>query len=59
MRFNDLERILLQHGFILVRKSKHVIYRNGMRTVAVPHQRMVNRMLSQRILKEIGYAPQR
>lgn len=55
MKYKDLERILNEMGYQFVRMSKHVIYSNGIKTVAIPHQREINRMLSKRILKEIGY----
>jgi len=53
MRFNDLERILIESGYVLVRSSKHKIYSNGKNTVAIPHQKEVNKMMVRRILKEI------
>lgn len=55
MKINDLERILRELGYILIRSSKHKVWSNGVKSIAIPHQREVNRMLSKRILKEIGH----
>lgn len=55
MKLKDLEVILKQKGFAVIRNSKHRIWSNGLLNVAVPHQREVNRILSKHILKEIGY----
>ncbi len=53
MKTKDIERVLAENGYCLVRNSKHKIYSNGTSTVAVPHTNEVNKMLSKHILKQI------
>lgn len=55
MKTVDFERLLSSSGFVLVKSSKHKIWSNGTKTVAVPHDKQINRMIARRILKEIGY----
>lgn len=55
MKTNDFERILNKSGFALVRNSKHRIFSNGLKSVAVPQGKVINRMVARRILKEINY----
>lgn len=53
MKTKVLGRILIEKGYWVARYSKHVIWTNGIKTVAVPHQKEVNRMLCKRIIKEL------
>lgn len=55
MKLVELERILAEMGFSLIRLSKHRIWGNGPKRVALPHDKQVNRMMARRVLKEIGY----
>ena len=55
MKTKDFCRIIESVGFVLVRSSDHIVYSNGQRNVAVPHQKEINRMMARRLLKEIGY----
>ena len=42
-------------GYEIKRKSDHVIWDKEGHSVAIPHTKDVNRMLTRRLLKEIGY----
>lgn len=55
MRTNDFERILKSMGFVLVRSNGHSVWSNGKQRVAIPHGRIINRMVVRRLLKDIGY----
>ena len=55
MKTLDFERILKSMGFELTRVSKHRIWSNGTKNIAVPHDKKINRMIARRTLKEIGY----
>lgn len=37
MKFKELHTILMSKGYYIVRESKHHIYSNGSRSIAVPH----------------------
>ena len=41
MKFKVLHAILMSKGYLIVRESKHHIYSNGARTIAVPHTKEV------------------
>lgn len=41
MKFKQLHRILMARGYMIVRESKHHIYSNGSKTIAVPHTKEV------------------
>lgn len=53
MKLKDLERVLKDNGYYIVRSSKHMIWSNGKVHVAVPRQKEINEMLSRRLLKQI------
>ena len=53
MKRRDFERLLLDHGFQLIRESSHRVWSNGQRHVAVPHGKEINKMVARRLLKEI------
>lgn len=55
MKSREFERILEEEGYSLVRVSKHRIWSNGVHSAPVPHDKEINCMVAQRILKEIGY----
>ena len=42
MKFKDLHRYLNQRGYFIVRHSKHIIYSNNSRTLAVPHTKTIS-----------------
>jgi len=54
MKTRDLEKLLTDAGFVLIRLSAHRVWSNGVTTVAVPHARDVNKMMTRRILKEMA-----
>jgi predicted RNA binding protein YcfA (HicA-like mRNA interferase family) len=56
MKTSEFERILADSGFALVRISGHRIWGNGTQQIAVPHSRMINRLVARRLLKSINYA---
>lgn len=59
MKYRDLVRILSEKGFCFKRsKGSHEIWCKGDHTVVFPRRNGydINRMLSKRILKEIGAA---
>lgn len=53
MKTKDLEKILIERGYWVSRYSKHVIWTNGSRTIAIPHQKEVNRMICKKILRDL------
>ena len=55
MKSNEFERILKNEGYELVRVTKHRIWSNGVHSAPVPHDKEINDMVAQRILKEISY----
>lgn len=51
----NLHKMLCQAGFILVRSSKHLIYKNSFgKTIAVPNHNKMNSLTYKRIVKEIS-----
>lgn len=52
MKIKDLEQILKDKGFVEIRRSKHIIWSNGKTSIAVPHQKEVNKILSKHIIKQ-------
>jgi predicted RNA binding protein YcfA (HicA-like mRNA interferase family) len=54
MKFKDLIRELEDHGFYLARQSGHIIYSNGVISVAVPRHKFVNGKTVHFILKNAG-----
>lgn len=55
MKSSDFERILKNQGYELARCGAHRVWSNGMRQIAVPHGKQINRMVAKRLLKEIAY----
>lgn len=51
MKRRDLEKILKEYGYVLVRSNKHYIYSNGKNSVAVPMKKDYTRGLARRILE--------
>lgn len=51
MKRRDLEKILKEYGYVLIRSNKHYIYSNGQNSVAVPMKREYTRGLTRRILE--------
>lgn len=41
MKFKMLHTILMSKGYFIVRESKHHIYSNGSRCIAVPHAKEI------------------
>lgn len=41
MKFKTLHSILTAKGYFIIRESKHHIYSNGSRSIAVPHTKEV------------------
>lgn len=54
MKLKDLVRELEQNGFCLVRQSGHMIFSNGVVSVAIPRARFVNGKTVHFILKNAG-----
>lgn len=52
MKRKEMERILKQNGFINIRTTKHIIYSNGLTTVAIPSRMEYTKGLSRRILQQ-------
>ena len=55
MKTKKFEYILASLGFALVRMSNHRIWSNGVKQLAVPHDREIGRNIARKILKDIGY----
>jgi len=55
MKKNNFERLIKRHGYTLLRNSKHNLWSNGTKTIAVPHNKKMNNMIAKRLLKEIAY----
>lgn len=41
MKFKDLHRLLMSKNYFIVRESKHHIYSNGSRSIAIPHSKEI------------------
>ena len=54
MKIVELIRNLNDAGYHLVRDSKHKIFSNGINSIAVPRHKEVNRMVAQKIMKQIN-----
>lgn len=54
MKKKEIEYILKCEGFVLERHSKHVIYTNGILSVALPRKAEYSRGLCRRILQQSG-----
>jgi predicted RNA binding protein YcfA (HicA-like mRNA interferase family) len=55
MKTREFEKILESCGFWLARSNGHNMWSNGVKRVAVPHGKNINRMVARRLLKEIQY----
>lgn len=55
MKTNEFERILGSMGYVLARCGAHRVWSNGVKQIAVPHGKEINRMVARRLLKEIAY----
>lgn len=58
MKRKEMEYILRQHGFRYVRCNKHLMWSNGIVTVALPSRVDYTRGLSRRILQQAGFDKQ-
>lgn len=56
MKTREFESILKECGFWLARSSGHNVWSNGVKHVAVPNQKVINKMVARRLLKQIGYS---
>lgn len=55
MKRTDLERLLVENGFVFVRNgSRHDVYKRGAVYEVVPRHREVNELLARKILKRNG-----
>jgi len=54
MKCRDLIRLLESRGFKMIRSSKHMIFSNGVKTVAVPHQKEIRSWTVHQIKKQGG-----
>lgn len=52
MKRKEMERILRSYGFFLVRTNKHLIYSNGVISVALPSRAQYTKGLSRRVLQQ-------
>lgn len=52
MKRVELEKILKERGFRLVRSNKHSIWSDGKRHVAVPNKKEINKLTSLQILRK-------
>lgn len=57
MKVRELEKILKEYGYKVIRTGKHAIYCNGTKKIAVPQHpgKDLNRNLQAGILKQIGH----
>lgn len=55
MKRKEMEKILKQNGFLYVRSNKHLIYSNGVISVAIPSRMEYTKGLSRRILQQAGF----
>ena len=42
MKFKELHRYLNSRGYSIIRESGHHIYSNGVRSIAVPHHKVIS-----------------
>lgn len=52
MKRKEVEKILKEYGYTLIRSNKHMIYSNGKISVAVPNHMDYSRGLTRRILQQ-------
>ena len=55
MKRKEMEKLLGQYGFKFIRSNKHLIYSNGIITVALPSRTEFSRGLSRRILQQCKF----
>jgi hypothetical protein len=53
MKKRDLESMLYQMGFRLIRSKKHDAWSNGSKTVFTPRHKVVNIFLAKKILASV------
>jgi len=56
MRTREIEQILKENGFVILRQSRHTIWTDGMTRIVLPNHRMVEMRLSKQILINIRKA---
>ena len=56
MKLREMERMLIQNGFVLIRSTKHRVYSNGKTQVIVPMHKEVNKYIAKKILQELKVA---
>jgi len=54
MKQRDVIKMLEQNGFNLKRSGKHMIFSNGVVSVAVPHQKEIKSWTVNQIKKHMG-----
>lgn len=54
MKNREIVRILESHNFRFVRSNRHMLYSNGLLTVAVPHHKQCSKGLARRIFQQAG-----
>lgn len=52
MKHKEMLKILERNGYQLKRSNKHMIYTNGVNTVAVPHAKVLSIGLCRRLLQQ-------
>lgn len=55
MKYKDLQSILQSLGYYITRSTKHIIFNNGLKSVAVPNKKIINKFTAKQILNKIGY----
>lgn len=55
MKRKEMERILKQNRFSYIRSNKHIIYSNGIISIALPNRMEYTKGLSRRILQQAGF----
>lgn len=53
MKRSILESFLSEHGYFLLRNSKHAIYSNGFIQISLPHHKDINIHLAKKLMKTI------
>jgi len=54
LKTKEIIKILTRNGFTFIRSNKHMIYRKGSVTVAVPHHNAASIGLCRRLLTQAG-----
>lgn len=55
MKRKEMEYLLRQNGFVLIRQNKHLIYCKEEKTIAIPTRVEYTRGLCRRILQQAGF----